>query len=301
MENNLKIGRLSEQDLHVLSQCAISAAYKAGNYISNFTKSEIDFEYKKAGNSNASQVVTEVDKESQEIILNTLLPTCKIYDLGILTEESLDNESRLKKDYFWCIDPLDGTLPFIEKKNGYAVSIALVTNTGKPVIGVVYNPSENKLYEAIIGKGCIINNKPFSLSDKFTSKSQELTLVFDRSFVEKVYFKDIISTIKSEYPSCNINIIKHGGAVMNACWVLENQPACYFKFPKTTKGGGSLWDYAATACIFAEAGAISANIKGDEIELNRKTSTFLNHQGIIYSTEKELFNLIKKLYSIFSE
>lgn len=35
-----------------------------------------------------------------------------------------------------------------------------------------------------------------------------------------------------------LKIIQQGGAAMNACWVLEQEPACYFKFPKPEAGGG---------------------------------------------------------------
>lgn len=293
--------KLSEHDLFLLGQAAISAAYQAGHFIKSYTNKELEFEHKEAGNSRASQVVTEVDKKSQDIILNILQPTCDIYDLALLTEESIDDSSRLKKDYFWCIDPLDGTLPFIEKKNGYAVSIALVARNGIPVIGVVFDPLADKLYHAIKAKGCYINSKPFSLKPQTTNTPQKLTFAFDRSFVKKTYFNDLVESLKTEYPANKIHIIKHAGAVMNACWVLENSPAGYFKFPKKEKGGGSLWDYAATACLFAEAGAISTDIHGNEIELNRETSTFLNHRGIIYATDVKLHEIIRRLYLEYSE
>jgi 3'-phosphoadenosine 5'-phosphosulfate (PAPS) 3'-phosphatase len=83
---------------------------------------------------------------------------------------------------------------------------------------------------------------------------------------------------------------------MNACWVLEKQPACYFKFPKPELGGGSLWDFAATACIFQEAGALVSDINGNTLELNRHDSTFMNHQGALYSSHAVLAEKIIKLY-----
>ena len=52
---------------------------------------------------------------------------------------------RLELNYFWCIDPLDGTLPFIEGKVGYAVSIGLVSRDGTPLIGVVCDPYHQTL------------------------------------------------------------------------------------------------------------------------------------------------------------
>ena len=69
------------------------------------------------------------------------------YDFGILTEETPDNGSRLVKDYFWCVDPLDGTLPFTEGTPGYSVSIALVSKSGRITS---YNVCDTKLLRILI-------------------------------------------------------------------------------------------------------------------------------------------------------
>jgi len=118
---------LENSDLTILTNIAIQAAQKAGERISEQAGKQIAVQYKTGGTSLASQVVTEIDGLSQEIILQTLKPLTDTYDLGLLTEEQADDKSRCEKEFFWCIDPLDGTLPFIEQKHGYAVSIALIS------------------------------------------------------------------------------------------------------------------------------------------------------------------------------
>ena len=75
---------------------------------------------------------------------------------------------------------------------------------------------------------------------------------------------------------------------MNALWVLEQAPACYFKFPKPQAGGGSLWDYAATACIYAELGAWCSDFAGLDLDLNRADSTFMNHRGVLVASDRAL-------------
>lgn len=57
-------------------------------------------EQKEAGSNYASQVVTKVDRECERIILSHLTPTCKAFDIGILTEETEDNAAGLKKISF---------------------------------------------------------------------------------------------------------------------------------------------------------------------------------------------------------
>ena len=230
--------QLNSNDLFLLSQCAISAAYQAGQIISQFSNKALTVKTKEGASSLASQVVTEVDHLCEDIILQTLTPSCDIFDLAILSEESPDNLERLEKDFFWCIDPLDGTLSFIRSTSGYSVSIALVSREGIPYIGVIYDPVEKILYSAIKGCGAFQNGKVFSIK---SSKKNKLTIVADPSFKEYPHFATVeseINKISAELGYDDLSLLMKGGAVMNACWVLENSPACYFKFPKPKGGGG---------------------------------------------------------------
>lgn len=281
---------LSEQQLKHLGNKAIDAALKAGCAISDYDASALQVNRKEAGVSIASQVVTEVDLLSQSIILEALEPTCDEYDLALLTEESIDERERLVKDFFWCIDPLDGTLPFIEQSTGYSVSIALVAKCGTPYIGVVYDPVTETLYHAIKGQGLFKDRgrwQPCLLD----APGSSLTFICDRSFVKHPEYSPTIQALESiaEDTGCSgLNVLNHGGAAMNACWVLENAPACYIKYPKPEDGGGSLWDYAATACLFTEAQAVVSDIYGDALNLNNPNTTFMNERGIIYATSPAL-------------
>ncbi len=293
---------LKNNDLILLAEKAISAARSAGLIISQYSKIPVSVEKKTGGESPASQVVTKVDYLCQEAILKILLPTCEQFDLALLTEESEDNKKRLEKDYFWCIDPLDGTLPFIESTPGYAVSIALVSSSGVPFIGIVYDPLKQTLYHAIKGLGAFYNNNSWQLTSSSMVQSKLLTIVSDRSFLQQDYYTQLmveLEFIAFQAGFSAINTIQYGAAVMNACWVLENRPACYFKFPKKQKGGGSLWDYAATACIFKELGAVVSDIYGRPLELNRRDSCFMNHRGIYYASGCDMGKQILLVYNKF--
>ena len=292
--------QLNKDDLSLLTQSAISAAYLAGNFISRRSKEPLTVERKTGGDSEASQVVTEVDRMAEEIILKALKPTFSIYDLALLTEESEDDKSRFEKDFFWCIDPLDGTLPFIESSPGYSVSIALVAKDGTSFIGVVYDPVENTLYHATKDQGANRNGNPWEIV--VHTENSTFTLLSDRSFFLHPQFKEIEAgciDISKKLGFKDYKLIRHGGGAMNACWVLEHAPACYFKYPKPEKGGGSLWDYAATACILNEAGLHVSDIHGEKLDLNRADSTFMNHRGILYASDEKIADHIMKLYENF--
>lgn len=291
--------KLSSSDLFLLSHCAISAAYQAGQIISNYSDRTVSVMTKQGGDTLASQVVTEVDHLSQEIILQTLIPTCDMFDLALLSEEIPDNRERLKKDFFWCIDPLDGTLSFIQSTPGYSVSIALMAREGTPIIGVIFDPVKQILYHAVKGCGAFRNGKPFSLELASPASGQTLTMIADQSFEQHPLFLKVMTELENIIKQSSydgLTTIFQGGAVLNACWVLEKHPACYFKFPKTQAGGGGLWDFAATACLFQEAGALVSDINGNFLDLNRPDSTFMNHRGVLYSSHALLAEKIKSMY-----
>jgi myo-inositol-1(or 4)-monophosphatase len=290
---------LSANDLFLLTQCAISAAYQAGQLIAEKAQQPVTVNTKNGGVSRAAQVVTEVDHLSQDIILNVLQPTCARFDLALLTEESPDDRERLKKDYFWSVDPLDGTLPFIESIPGYAVSIALVSRQGEPFIGVVYDPLRKNLFYAIKGGGVFGNSQPISLPETAESQGQALTFITDRSFAQEPHYQATlleIQRIAAGLGYAHATLILQGGAAMNACQVLTNPATCYFKFPKQQQGGGSLWDYAATACLFNEIGAVVSDMMGSPLQLNRAESTFMNHCGVLYCTDLRLAIRLQDFY-----
>ncbi|MBE9525812.1 MAG: inositol monophosphatase [Proteobacteria bacterium] len=289
---------LSHKDLQTLADIAISAACQAGDILIQYAQQEVIVQHKIGGENLASQVLTKVDILCQEVILKILQSSCKDFDLALLSEESEDDQSRLEKDYFWSIDPLDGTLPFIESTSGYAVSIALVSRSGSAVIGVIFDPIEKTLYHAIRGCGAFRNKQAWSI-EVSSITNHPLTIVSDRSFLKYPYYEAVISELKHfahERGLDGLKTIQHGGAAMNACWVLENSPACYFKFPKTQNGGGSLWDYAASSCIFNEIGAYVNDIHGQALELNRADTCFMNQQGVLFTTHKNIEKKIQEIY-----
>ena len=273
-------------DLNDLAKVAVKAAKEAGKLIQKYMNEEIEVEHKVGGVNYASQVVTKVDKEAEDLILSYLLPTCKEFDLGLLTEETEEDGSRFKKDYFWCIDPIDGTLNFINNQPGFSVSIALVSRDGTPCIGVIFDPMTNTLYQAVKGSGVLKNGKTWAIENK----NDFLTYVTDKKLEDTPRLPEMMELINKTVKELNLNgfvKLSGGASVMNGIRVLENGPACMIKFPKKEIGGGSIWDFASTACVFQELGLQATNFEGGKLDLNRKDSTFMHHEGIFYSNFQE--------------
>lgn len=282
---------LNSDNLTELAAIAVSVAKKAGELIFSQRKKQHNQIQKTGGNTLASQIVTEVDFLSQEMILSSLIPTCEKFNLGLLSEEKMDDNSRLSKDYFWCIDPLDGTLPFVEGTAGYAVSIALVSRQGEAVIGIVYDPEEKIMYQAIKDQGCLRNGVIWKLGTP--ANGSNFTFASNRSLKDLpsyVPLKKNIDQLSKKMQFGQTVEYQFAGAVMNAIGILENQPGCYVALPKKDDGGGSIWDYAATVCIFAELGLQVTNCQGKPLFLNDSTTTFMNKQGVIFSSDPKLGN-----------
>jgi len=283
---------LSTGDLTDLAGIAIRAAKDAGNMIATTRPTTVD--HKAGAPSLASQVVTEIDRAAEDIIVAALTPTFDRYDLGLLTEETPDDGGRRTKDFFWCIDPIDGTLAFIEGTPGYAVSIALVARDGSPRIGVVYDPVEAKLFHAVAGAGLFCDEERLSVD--LRAGGETLAIYANRGFLDSAAYADTVESLEAVARTAgfsSMEIRAGGGAVMNACGALLNSPACYVMFPGPT--GASLWDVAATACLFQEAGAVVTRFNGDRLNLNHAESANLGTGGVLFATDARLAEHIRSI------
>ena len=283
--------KLKEKDLEILCNTASEAAIAAGKYIQSQFDHHYDKGIKEGASSLAAQVVTEVDIKAQEIILEHLQDSIKQYDLGLLTEEATDDKSRLEKGYFWCIDPMDGTLPFTEGRTGYSVAIALITASGKPVIGVVYIPDLKLCHTAIKGGRVLVNKKPFILHEKQTDT---FSVFMDTSLKSQSYFESLTNQLNDWASKQNYHIqYKDGyGAVRNAVEVMQSGIGCYFKLAKKQQGGGSIWDFAATCLFFEELGLYVSDTFGKPLHLNNPDTAFMNRSGVLYTTNDKLSHFL---------
>ena len=145
----------------------VAIAKEAGDAIMKIYEKDFQIEYK-----DDKSPLTEADLKSNEIIitrLQALNSTLNIQhstfkDIPIMSEEGkeIPYEERKDWEYYWCIDPIDGTKEFIKKNGEFTVNIALI-HKDTPVLGVVYAPALNEMYYAKKGNGAfktILNDTP---------------------------------------------------------------------------------------------------------------------------------------------
>ncbi len=139
-------------------ELAIRAAREAGAILQDYATRGFQIEHK--GRIN---LVTEADFASEHHIkqlITSHYPTHRI-----LAEESGESaHSGSSDDYWWIIDPLDGTTNFSHGYPCYAVSIG-VEHRGEIVVGVIYDPTRDELFAAERGAGAMLNGQKIQVSD----------------------------------------------------------------------------------------------------------------------------------------
>jgi len=95
--------------------------------------------------------VTDADEAAEAVILEALRTLAP--DIPVVAEEAVSQSGAPEVGArFWLVDPLDGTREFINRNGEFTVNIALVED-GLPVLGVVYLPAQDLLYDGAAGQG----------------------------------------------------------------------------------------------------------------------------------------------------
>lgn len=158
------------QNINILE--VINIALKAGSAVMQVYRKDFTVEYK-----DDKSPLTEADKRAHKIIVDGL---SKISPFPTLSEEgkNIPYEERKKWQYYWLIDPIDGTKEFIKKNDEFTINIALI-HKDTPVLGVVLAPAINELYYAKKEEGAykvMLDDECWMLDEKDLHKAQKLPL-----------------------------------------------------------------------------------------------------------------------------
>ena len=140
-------------------QDIVKIAKDAGKAIMEIYYQDFDVEYK-----TDNSPLTIADQKAKEIIVTSLnrLPvnTLLQQNIPILSEEGrrIPYDERKNWEYFWLIDPLDGTKEFVKRNGEFTINIALIYKD-TPVLGVVYSPVLNVCYWAKNNEGAFKDGK----------------------------------------------------------------------------------------------------------------------------------------------
>lgn len=216
-------------------------ARQAGEAIMRIYQQDFSVTYKED-----QSPLTEADTLSNEIICSALT---RLYpNIPLLSEENktVPFEERRHWAYYWCIDPIDGTKEFIKKNGEFTVNIALIHN-GTPVLGVVYAPALDEMYEAKAGEGAYKNGQKLPLHVN-PDPEQLLRVVASKSHLS-AETQAFIDTLAQSTGS--IHQVERGSS-LKLCMVAEGSADIYPRMAPTME-----WDTAAADAVVREAGKMS--------------------------------------------
>jgi 3'(2'), 5'-bisphosphate nucleotidase len=258
-------------DIENCTYQSIIAAINAGKKIMEiYNDPDADFELeKKADNS----PVTIADKKAHNIIKNHL----EKIKIPLLSEEgkNIDYEERKNWDYYFLVDPLDGTKEFLKKNGEFTVNIALI-HKKRPVAGVVYLPVLKTLYFAFNNSSYKIMdvsentdtqknlNDFINISEKLYSdkKPNEYTIIATRSH-QNDELKNFIKEKEKVYSNL---VLISAGSSLKFCKMAEGLAHVYPRTGKTME-----WDTAAGHAVCEGAGLEIKNLlTGENLIYNKK-------------------------------
>lgn len=201
-----------------------------------------------------------------------------IIDCPMLGEEMSEREQTALwqqhlSDGLWIVDPIDGTNNFINGLPHFAISVAYVKN-GRAEIGMIYNPVSGECFYAQRGKGAYLNGARLPL--RLVQKNLHEAI----AGVEIKYLRSgKLSSRMNTLSPCG-SIRSMGCSTLDWCYLASGRYDVY------VHGGQKLWDYAAGALIFEEAGGCLDTLEGDAFW----SSEHVFKRSVIAALEPELFS-----------
>lgn len=192
---------------------------------------------------NKDELVTEADRRCQEIIVESLSKAFPQH--GFVGEEG--DGGRLFKqppsgdeDLWWIIDPIDGTNNYAVGIPQFSVSIGALFE-GKPVIGVIYDPSTQDLFTGTAAGDSQANGNGCQVRDQRLDRFANLALDSHFGSTMPPWLQDVI--VRSRFRNV-------GSAALHLAYVAKGG---YCGFVACTP---KLWDLAAGVLLAENAGAI---------------------------------------------
>lgn len=195
-------------------------------------------------------LVTKADTEINDYVIEVLTRKTPTYSIWCEEQSSIIEGS----DYTWVCDPVDGTMPFSKALPISTFSLALVDSSGQSVVGVAYDPFQDRLFEAVKGKGAFLNGSKISVSTKSD---------LDRAFIDDELWVNQEEEVTFDDPRDAFG--KVGATVTSMCSaVITGGLVAMGYYDAMIFGQGKPEDIAALAVIVTEAGGKVTDLFGNE-------------------------------------
>ena len=239
----------------------MDAVIRAGEKVQDVYNT--DFEVKTKDDDSP---ITKADLESNKILRSVLENS----EIPILSEEDVDDKTRLESEYVWIVDPLDGTSDFVNRTGEFTIMVGLVQNH-IPVMGLIYWPVNQKLYYAEKGMGafCYDSGKWNKISVR---ENRDLGNCV--ALVSRHHLSDKERQMLAHLGITNTTSI---GSSLKVTQISSGMADVYL----TTTNKMQQWDTCASNCLVSEAGGKMTDIFGNKLVYNTEN---VNHQNGLLAT-----------------
>lgn len=213
---------------------AINAARAAGELIRAQFGRPLD-----VAHMYAHDIKLDLDVQSQELITSSLLaafPSHAIYgEEGIAGDQS--------SDWQWIVDPIDGTVNFFYSIPHFCISIAL-RHKEEIVLGVIYDPMRDELWEVERGGTPKLNGEPFQVSQRTLLSDSVVSVGMSKSPDVAKQATVLLEKYVHRARKCRLM----GSAALDLAYVACGRLDAYIE------QSVSLWDVAAGHLLVEAAG-----------------------------------------------
>lgn len=239
----------------------------AREVLARFTPGAIEAEYK-AGHD----PVTEADRSVDAVLRRELLRSGE----GWLSEESVDDLSRLDKNRVWVVDPLDGTREFVAGIPEFCISVALVED-GRPVVGGICNRATDQTFLGSLSTGVTCNGKPALPSPK--ASLEGAVILASRSEVKRGEW--------NQFEHTSFRVQPMGSVAYKLALVAAGLADATFTLTPKNE-----WDVAAGAALLESAGAFVQRLDGAPLRCNNRNPLLPGLLASGMSLKDELLALV---------
>lgn len=238
------------------------AACEAGQAIRKVTRRGFDVETKRD-----SSPVTEADRAAELIILAALARAAPGVPV-IAEEEVAAGRIPAHDDFYFLVDPLDGTKEFVRGRDDYTVNIGLIEG-GSPTVGVVFAPATGRLHLGALDLGAWLDDGRERRAVKTRPRGSKLVAVASKSHLNQL----TIDYIQEAIGSCDYIAI---GSSLKFCILAEGGADIYPRASPTSE-----WDTAAGHAVLLAAGGLVDGADGQQLRYGKPA--FLNRAFVATS------------------
>ena len=228
--------------------------------------------------ANANDLVTTIDRDTEAFLATNIKHTYP--DHFILSEEGFGDNLSTLDGVVWIIDPIDGTINFVNQKRNFAISVGIFVD-GVGEMGIVYDVMAGNLYTAKRGEGAYKNDQKLSpLKEELNLGESILGLnhnwLCENPVVDEIEIQQLVKRVRGTRA--------YGSAALKLAFLAEGIIDSYITMNLAP------WDIAGGMVLVSEVGGVTTNIDGNTVNMLGTDSTISCHPAIL----EDLLEVMKK-------